>query len=148
MLVLEKGLNRFKPNEIEQDNLNQSRARTELMQFLGVDIETQDMMSFWDWEFYRDGQIIAIGEYRRRFCNFGTYEDFQFSKKKFNAMVSKGKEHGIPAYMFVEFDDLFLYFPLGGSPPTKTMRRNHEVRTEECVCITNDQFQSLYRLDI
>jgi hypothetical protein len=148
MVVLEKGLNRSKPNEIEQDNINQSKARFDLMQFLGVDIETQDIMSFWDWEFYRDDKLIAIGEYRRRFCNFGTYEDFQFSKKKFNAMVDKGKKHGIPAYMFVEFDDLFLYFLLDGLPPSKIMKRNHEIRTEECVCITNDLFQSLYKLEI
>ncbi len=148
MVVLEKGLNRSKPNEIEQDNINQSKARFDLMQFLGVDIETQDIMSFWDWEFYRDDKLIAIGEYRRRFCNFGTYEDFQFSKKKFNAMVDKGKKHGIPAYMFVEFDDLFLYFLLDGLPPRKIMKRNHEIRTEECVCITNDLFQSLYKLEI
>ena len=148
MLVLEKGLNRFKPNEIEQDNINQSKARFDLMQFLGVDIETQDIMSFWDWEFYRDDKLIAIGEYRRRFCNFGTYEDFQFSKKKFNAMVDKGKKHSIPAYMFVEFDDWFLYFLLDGSPPSKIMKRNHEIRTEECVCINNDLFQSLYKLEI
>jgi hypothetical protein len=148
MLVLEKGLNRFKQNQIEQDNINQSKARFDLMQFLRVDIETQDTMSFWDWEFYRDNKLLAIGEYRRRFCNFGTYEDFQFSKKKFNAMVDKSKEHSIPAYMFVEFDDLFLYFLVDGSPPSKIMKRNHEVRTEECVCIFNDLFQSLYKLEI
>jgi len=148
MVVLEKGLNRYKPNEIEQDNINQSKARFDLMQFLGVDIETQDIMSFWDWEFYRDDKLIAIGEYRRRFCNFGTYKDFQFSKKKFNAMVDKGKKHGIPAYMFVEFDDWFLYFLLDGLPPSKIMKRNHEIRTEECVCINNDLFQSLYKLEM
>jgi hypothetical protein len=148
MLVLEKGLNRFKQNQIEQDNINQSKAKFDLMQFLRVDIETQDTMSFWDWEFYRDNKLLAIGEYRRRFCNFGTYEDFQFSKKKFNAMVDKSKEHSIPAYMFVEFDDLFLYFLVDGSPPSKIMKRNHEVRTEECVCIFNDLFQSLYKLEI
>ena len=148
MVVLEKGLNRSKPNEIEQDNINQSKARFDLMQFLGVDIKTQDTMSFWDWEFYRDDKLIAIGEYRRRFCNFGTYKDFQFSKKKFNAMVDKGKKHSIPAYMFVEFDDWFLYFLLDGLPPSKIMKRNHEIRTEECVCIANDLFQSLYKLEM
>lgn len=128
--------------------MNQSRARWELMQFLDVEIQTQDMMSYWDWEMYRESKLLAIGEYRRRFCTFGTYEDFQFSKKKFDAMVNKGKKEGIPALMFVEFDDVLLYFPLEGEPPTKIMRRNHEVRTEECVCIPNDAFVSLYKLTL
>jgi len=147
-VVLEKGLNRFKQNEIEQDNINQSKARADLMQFLNIDVETQGMMSFWDWEFYKNESIVAIGEYRRRFNNFGTYKDFQFSKKKFDAMVEKGKQHNIPAFMFVEFDDVFLYFPLEGKPQTAIMKRNHEVRTEECVCVPNNLFQSLYQLKI
>jgi hypothetical protein len=147
-LVLEKGLNRFKKQEIEQDNINQSRAREDLMMFCNVDIETQDNMSFWDWEFYKDKSFVAIGEYRRRFNNFGTYDDFQFSKKKFDAMVEKGKQHNIPAFMFVEFNDIFLYFPVKGNPKTKIMKRNHEVRTEECVCIPNDFFKSMYELEI
>ena len=147
-ILLEKGLNRFKQNEIEQDNINQSKAREDLMQFLCIDVETQGTMSFWDWEFYRNKSIVAIGEYRRRFNNFGTFKDFQFSKKKFDAMVKKGKQHNIPAFMFVEFDDVFLYFSIEGEPKTTMMKRNHEVRTEECVCIPNDFFQSMYQLNI
>ena len=147
-MLLEKGLNRFKPDQIEQDNINQFKASVDLMQFLGVEIKTQGMMSFWDWEFYRNNQILAIGEYRRRFCKFGKYPDFQFSKKKFDAMVEKGQNHQIPAYMFVEFDDIFLYFLLSDNPPTKIMKRNHEIRTEECVCITNNLFKSMYSLNI
>jgi hypothetical protein len=146
--TLERGLNRFKQHEIEEDNQNQTKARFDLMNLLNVNIETMEMMSPWDWEFFRDGKILAIGEYRRRFCKFGTFPDFQFGKKKFDAMLQKGKEHGIPAYMFVEFDDVFLYFPLVGSPITKTMRRNHEVRTEECVCIPNNEFENLYQLSM
>jgi hypothetical protein len=146
--MLEKGLNRFKKNQIQEDNLNQGNARLELMHFFDVHIDTQDMMSYWDWEFYRNNQILAIGEYRRRFCKFGKYEDFQFSKKKFDAMVLKGNQDHVPAYMFVEFDDLFLYFPIEGNPSTKIMRRNHEIRTEECVCILNNEFKYLYQLEI
>ena len=147
--MLEKGLNRFKPNEIEQDNANQSNARQSLIYFLdNVVVETQPMMSFWDWEFYRDNKIIALGEYRRRFNVFGTFPDFQFSKKKFDAMIAKGKQHNIPSYMFVEFNDLFMFFLIEGNPSTKIMRRNHEKRTEPVVCITNDKFQYLYELEI
>ena len=63
-------------------------------------------------------------------------------------MVEKGQNHQIPAYMFVEFDDIFLYFLLSDNPPTKIMKRNHEIRTEECVCITNNLFKSMYSLNI
>jgi len=48
MLVLEKGLNRFKQNQIEQDNINQSKARFDLMQFLQIYIESQYTIIFWD----------------------------------------------------------------------------------------------------
>lgn len=137
---LEKGLNRKEGWQIEQDTMNQSNAKTQLMQFLDVDIETQDNFSIWDWEFYRDGKLLAIGEYRRRFHNFGTFPDFQFSKKKFETLEAQGIEYGVPSLFFVEFDDIFLYFPISGKHPTKVMRRNHEVRTEECVCIPNNGF--------
>ena len=141
--MLEKGLNRYNKDQIKEDEINQSKARFTLLRTvdIDVDIETQGTMSFWDWEFFRNGKIIAIGEYRRRFCNFGTFQDFQFSNKKFKAMTEKADKHLIPAYMFVEFDDCFLYFAVEGKPPTKIMRRNHEMRTEECVCISNNLFK-------
>jgi hypothetical protein len=137
---MEKGLNRKEGWQIEEDSMNQSNAKHQLMQFLDVDIETQEPLSIWDWEFFREGQLLAIGEYRRRFNKFGTFPDFQFSKKKFEILEVKGNEYGVPALMFVEFDDIFLYFPISGKYPTKVMRRNHEVRTEECVCIPNNSF--------
>jgi hypothetical protein len=146
---MEKGLNRFKTKEIEEDNANQSRARLNLTYLLDdITIKTQEMMSFWDWEFYKQSKIVAIGEYRRRFIKFGTFEDFQFSKKKFDAMVCKGQNHQIPAYMFVEFNDLFMFFKVEGDPIIKTMRRNHEVRTEDCVCIPNESFKYIYELEM
>ena len=146
---MEKGLNRFKTKEIEEDNANQSRARLNLTYLLDdITIKTQEMMSFWDWEFYKQSKIVAIGEYRRRFIKFGTFEDFQFSKKKFDAMVCKSQNHQIPAYMFVEFNDLFMFFKVEGDPIIKIMRRNHEVRTEECVCIPNETFKYIYELEM
>jgi len=144
--MAEKGLNRFKPEEKEADSMNQSSAATLLMNYLDVDIETQPEMSIWDWEFYRDGQLLGIGEYRRRFHNFGTFPDFQFGKKKFYTMKDQGKKHDVPAWMFVEYDDLFLYFAMEGDPQVKTMRRNHETRTEECVVIPNKWFKKLENL--
>jgi hypothetical protein len=146
--VLEKGLNRKQGWQIEQDSMNQSAAAHELMNFFRVDIETQEPMNVWDWEFYREGNLIAIGEYRRRFNNFGTYPDFQFGHQKFLKMQKFGQEHNIPAYMFVEFDDLFLYFPIAGSPEIKTMKRNHEIRTEQCVCIPNADFIPVMSLSL
>jgi hypothetical protein len=137
---IEKGLNRKEDWQVEQDSMNQSNARRELEQFLGVDIETKENFSIWDWEFYRDGNLLAIGEYRRRFHNFGTFSDFQFSQKKFEKLEAQGKEYKVSALFFVEFDDIFLYFLISGKYPTKVMRRNHEVRTEECVCIPNNSF--------
>ena len=137
---MEKGLNRKEDWQIEQDTMNQSNAKTQLMQFLDVDIVTQDNFSIWDWEFYRDGNLLALGEYRRRFNNSNTYPDFIFSKKKFEILESKGIEHGVPCLFFVEFDDIFLYFPVSGKYPIRTIRRRHEVREEDCVCIPNNGF--------
>jgi hypothetical protein len=146
--MLEKGLNRKEGWQIEADNFNQSRARIDLMQLLRLDIETQEPMSIWDWEFFRGNKLVAIGEYRRRFNDFGTFPDFQFSEKKFKTMMAEGAKRGVPALMFVEFDDLYLYFPLEGSPEVKIMRRNHEVRTENCVVIPNKDFRYVYHLDL
>jgi hypothetical protein len=150
--MLETGLNRYNKQQIEEDLTNQSKARFTVLRIvdLDIDIETQDTMSFWDWEFFRNGKIIAIGEYRRRFCNFGVFQDFQFSYKKFKAMTEKANMEKIPAYMFVEFNDCFLYFNVEGNPPRKIMKRNHEIRTEECVCISNDLFKSVseFMIDI
>ena len=137
---MEKGLNRKEDWQIEQDTMNQSNAKTQLMQFLDVDIVTQDNFSIWDWEFYRNGDLLALGEYRRRFNKSTAYPDFIFSKKKFDILESKGVEHKVPCLFFVEFDDLFLYFPVAGKYPTRIVRRKHEVREEECVCITPNNF--------
>lgn len=137
---MEKGLNRKEDWQIEQDTMNQSAAKTQLMQFLDVDIETKDNFSIWDWEFYRDGELLAIGEYRRRFNKAFQYSDFIFSKKKFDILQSKEKELGVPCLFFVEFDDIFLYFPISGKYPTRSVRRVHEVREEDCVCIPNNKF--------
>ena len=147
-MIPEKGLNRKEGWQIEVDSMNQSNAAYQLMNFLDIDIETKEPMSIWDWEFYREGKLMAIGEYRRRFHNFGTYPDFQFGHQKFLKMQKFGKDHGITAYMFVEFDDLFLYFPIIGSPEIKTMKRNHEVRTEEGVCIPNADFMPVMSLSL
>ena len=147
-MILEKGLNRKEQWQIQEDNMNQSKARIDLMQLLNLDIVTQEPMSIWDWEFFRGNRLVAIGEYRRRFNNFGTFPDFQFSQKKFQIMMAEGQRHGVPALMFVEFDDLYLYFVIEGNPEVKIMRRNHEIRTEPCVVIPNDQFKYVYHLDL
>lgn len=147
-MIPEKGLNRKEGWQIEVDSMNQSNAAYQLMNFLDINIETKEPMSIWDWEFYREGKLMAIGEYRRRFHNFGTYPDFQFGHQKFLKMQKFGQDHGIPAYMFVEFDDLFLYFPIIGSPEIVLMKRNHEIRTEECVCIPNADFVSVMSLSL
>lgn len=147
-MILEKGLNRKEQWQIQEDNMNQSKARTDLMQLLNLDIVTQEPMSIWDWEFFRGNRLVAIGEYRRRFNNFGTFPDFQFSQKKFQIMMAESQRHGVPALMFVEFDDLYLYFVIEGNPEVKIMRRNHEIRTEPCVVIPNDQFKYVYHLDL
>jgi len=147
-MIPEKGLNRKADWQIEVDSMNQSSAAYQLMNFLDIDIETKEPMSIWDWEFYREGKLMAIGEYRRRFHHFGTYPDFQFGHQKFLKMQKFGQDHSVPAYMFVEFDDLFLYFPIIGSPEIKTMKRNHEVRTEECVCIPNADFMPVMSLSL
>jgi hypothetical protein len=55
-------------------------------------------------------------------------------------MQKHGADYGVPAYMFVEFDDLFLYFPIIGIPNTRMVKRRHENREEECVCILNKDF--------
>lgn len=147
-MILEKGLNRKENWQIQEDGMNQSKARTDLMNLLNLDIVTQEPMSIWDWEFFRGNRLVAIGEYRRRFNNFGTFPDFQFSQKKFKIIMAEGQRHGVPALMFVEFDDLYLYFVIEGNPEVKIMRRNHEVRTEPCVVIPNDQFKYVYHLDL
>jgi len=147
-LNLERGLNRKEDWQIEQDTMNQSNAKTQLMQFLDVDIVTKENFSIWDWEFYKNDRLLAIGEYRRRFNKFGTFPDLQFSKKKFEILEAKGIEYGVPCLFFVEFDDLFLYFHVAGTYPTKEMRRNHEVRVETCVCIPNSSFLYVNELSL
>jgi hypothetical protein len=145
---MEKGLNRKEDWQIEADTMNQSNAKTQLMQFLDVDIVTQDNFSIWDWEFYRNGKLLALGEYRRRFNKSTAYPDFIFSKKKFDILESKGVEHKVPCLFFVEFDDIFLYFPVAGKYPTRIVRRKHEVREEECVCITPNSFLYVNELSL
>jgi hypothetical protein len=146
--MTEKGLNRKEDWQIEEDIMNQSNAKTQLMQYLDVDMVTKENFSIWDWEFYRNGELLAIGEYRRRFNNFGKFPDFQFSQKKFEILKDTSVEYGVPCLFFVEFDDLLLYFPVAGTYPTKQMQRNHEVRVEICVCIPNSSFLYVSQLSI
>ena len=99
------------------------------------------------WEFRVGKHLLGFGEYRRRFNAFDTYGDFQFTKKKFCTLKEKAKTEKVPAFMFVQFDDQFLYFTIDGDPETQIMRRNHEVRKEECVCIPKNWFKQLDKLE-
>ena len=146
-MQLEKGMNRYQDWQIKQDLANQELTRQMLENWLKVDVLPQDEMSIWDWEFRISNYLLGLGEYRRRFNAFDTYGDFQFTKKKFYAMKEKAKKEGVPAFMFVQFDDQFLYFTIDGDPQTQIMRRNHEIRKEECVCIPKIWFKSLNKLD-
>ena len=146
-MQLEKGMNRYQDWQIKQDLANQELTRAMLENWLKVDVVPQDEMSIWDWEFRISNYLLGLGEYRRRFNAFDTYGDFQFTKKKFYAMKEKAKKEGVPAFMFVQFDDQFLYFTIDGDPQTQIMRRNHEIRKEECVCIPKNWFKNLSKLD-
>ena len=146
-MQLEKGMNRYQDWQIKQDLANQELTRQMLENWLRVDVLPQYEMSIWDWEFRISNYLLGLGEYRRRFNAFDTYGDFQFTKKKFYAMKEKARKEGVPAFMFVQFDDQFLYFTIDGEPQTQTMRRNHEIRKEECVCIPKIWFKSLNKLD-
>jgi hypothetical protein len=147
-MQLETGMNRHKDWQIQEDLANQELTRRALENLLSIDVVPQSEMSIWDWEFKcNDAFLLGIGEYRRRFHYFGTYNDFRFSAKKFNAMKDKSKKSRIPAFMFVQFDDQFFYFTIDGEPPLQIMRRNHEVRTEPCVCIPNNWFKELNQLE-
>jgi len=139
---MEKGLFRKDEEQIAQDTINQEDARQRLADLLGMEIVNMDSFSIWDWEFRKD-KLIAIGEYRRRFNNFDTYPDFQFSKYKFDTMRGKCAFQNILAFMFVEFDDGFFYFAIEGYPPTEIMQRNGEMRTEEVVVIPKESFKPI-----
>lgn len=140
---MEKGLFRKEEEQIVQDANNQEKARQRLADLLDMDITTMDNFSPWDWEFRRDSKLIAIGEYRRRFNDFDKYPDFQFSKDKFNTMRGKCAFQNILAFMFVEFDDGFYYFPIEGRPATQIMQRNGEIRTEEVVVVPKENFRTI-----
>jgi hypothetical protein len=142
---MEKGLFRKGDEQIAQDTNNQEDARQRLADLLGIEIIGMDNFSIWDWEFRKE-KLIAIGEYRRRFNNFDKYPDFQFSKYKFDTMRGKCAFQGILAFMFVEFDDGFYYFPIEGNPLTEIMQRNGEIRTEEVAVIPKESFKSVEEL--
>lgn len=140
-MKLEKGMNRYKQEQIAEDMSNQAKALTIFEQVLGADgVNVEDIYSPWDYEFYIQDELVAIGEYRRRFTDFGTYKDFQFSKHKFDKMLNKAKHDNIDAFMIVEFNDKFTFFEIKGNPNTTMMKRKHENRTEECVIIPNSAF--------
>jgi hypothetical protein len=138
---MEKGLFRKDEEQIAQDTNNQEDARQKLANLLNIEIVNMDNFSIWDWEFKKDGKLVAIGEYRRRFNNLDKYPDFQFSKHKFDTMKGKGAFQNILAFMFVEFDDGFYYFLLEGIPPIQLMQRNGEIRTEYVVIIPKESFK-------
>jgi len=142
---MEKGLFRKEEGQIAQDTNNQEDARQRLADLLGIEIVNMDSFSIWDWEFRKE-KLIAIGEYRRRFNNFDKYPDFQFSKYKFDTMRGKCAFQGILAFMFVEFDDGFYYFPIEGNPLTEIMQRNGEIRTEEVAVIPKESFNPVEEL--
>jgi hypothetical protein len=142
---MEKGLFRKDEGQIAQDTNNQEDARQRLADLLGIEIVNMDSFSIWDWEFRKE-KLIAIGEYRRRFNDFDKYPDFQFSKYKFDTMRGKCAFQGILAFMFVEFDDGFYYFPIEGNPPTEIMQRNGEIRTEEVAVIPKESFNPVEEL--
>jgi hypothetical protein len=143
---MEKGLFRKDEGQIAQDTNNQEDARQRLADLLDIEIVGMDNFSIWDWEFKEEGKLIAIGEYRRRFNNFDKYPDFQFSKYKFDTMRGKCAFQNILAFMFVEFDDGFYYFPIKGNPPTQIMQRGGELRTEEVVVIPKESFKPIEEL--
>jgi len=143
---MEKGLFRKDEGQIAQDTDNQEKARQKLEDLLCINVATMDNFSIWDWEFKRDGKLVAIGEYRRRFNNFDKYPDFQFSKHKFDTMRGKSAFQNILAFMFVEFDDGFYYFLLEGIPPIQLMQRNGEIRTEYVVVIARENFKPVEEL--
>ena len=143
----EKGMNRKQDWQIKEDLANQEITRQMLQNWLKIDVTPQEEMSIWDWEFRVCKHLLVFGEYRRRFNAFDTYGDFQFTKKKFCTLKEKAKTEKVPAFMFVQFDDQFLYFTIDGDPETQIMRRNHEVRKEECVCIPKNWFKQLDKLE-
>jgi len=140
-MKLETGMNRYKQEQIVEDMANQEKALKVFEQVLGAEgVNVDDIYSPWDYEFYIDDKLVAIGEYRRRFTNFGTYKDFQFSKHKFDKMYNKAIKDNIDAFMIVEFNDKFTFFQIEGNPEVAIMKRKHEQRTEECVRIPNESF--------
>ena len=140
-------MNRKQDWQIKEDLANQEITRQMLQNWLKIDVTPQEEMSIWDWEFRVGKHLLGFGEYRRRFNAFDTYGDFQFTKKKFCTLKEKAKTEKVPAFMFVQFDDQFLYFTIDGDPETQIMRRNHEVRKEECVCISKNWFKQLDKLE-
>ena len=144
--MLEKGLFRKNEEQIAQDAHNQELARQKVADLLGVEVISMDELSPWDWEFKVDNKLVGIGEYRRRFNASDKYPDFQFSRYKFDIMRGKSAFQNIPAYMFVEFDDGFYYFPIKGNPSNQTMQRNGELRTEEVAVIDRDSFKPVEEL--
>lgn len=146
-MILERGMNRYKPEQIAEDLANQKKSLNKISNILEVDsVNVKDEFSPWDYEFLKDNKLIAIGEYRRRFCYFRVYPDFQFSQHKFEKMMEKSKNDNVPAFMFVEFNDTFQFFKIDGTPKTKVMKRKHENRTEICVCIPNNNFLPIDKL--
>lgn len=140
---METGMFRKNADQIQTDMRNQENTRQLLESILSMEIKPQHEFSTWDWEVYEGNELKAIVEYRRRFINFGTYPDFQFSKKKFYLMKQKALSENIGAYMVVEFNNGLKFFTIDGEPEEKVMQRRGEQRTEQVVVIHNSMFQDV-----
>lgn len=140
-------MNRYREHQIREDMNNQEWARQLLANYMGIEVRPQGEMSTWDWEFYVYDDLMGFGEYRRRFNNFDTYEDFQFTKSKFVKMKGISQLVGLPAVMVVHFNDCIKFFEIAGNPEVAVMRRNHEVRKENCVRIPKEWFKPIELID-
>jgi hypothetical protein len=91
--------------EKAQDLENEKRAQAIVEAAWGAEVRKTQAHANWDWEIYKDGKLLALGEVKKRNNAHDKYATYHIALDKVRRGMDASKARGVRFVIFVQFID-------------------------------------------
>lgn len=92
--------------ETKTDRYHQTAAAFRVRRHFDCElIQTEESLHLaWDYEFYRDRELVGLGGYKRRHYWRNSFNTYAVSHQDYRKLCAAAAEHGVPCAVFVEWN--------------------------------------------
>lgn len=102
---------------LERDRGYGARGQDEVAEIVSrewrCEVRRTALFSYFDFEFIREGRVVAIGEVKSRRCTSDTYDEVYLTLDKWYRLLDISRSLDVKGFLLYNFEDSIRYIEVG-----------------------------------